>query len=251
MLTLEQAMTKASKLLKLAESSNANEAALAAQRAQEILARYDIDRASLGASDGGDSEPLENIKRFDGENGIDRGNASIARWKLSLASAIGRANSCRVYKSGASIGIVGRKSDVVKVRYFYIMLCEEIDKLTNSKAKGMGRNYRTEFRHGVVSAVSDKLQDAKQKVAQDMRQEAQASGNSAALVSLNRGLERLDQRQRDVDAWCRANMNFRKSPSYRNVNSDARSAGYSAGQSLNVGGNRARAALGVGQKMLK
>ncbi|RYF48582.1 MAG: DUF2786 domain-containing protein [Cytophagaceae bacterium] len=249
MMTLEQAMAKASKLLKLAESSNANEAALAAQRAQEILDRYSIDMASLEASGDGDASDNESVQRFDGEDGIDRGNASIAYWKLALATKIGQANSTRVYKSGATIGIVGRKSDVAKVRYFYILLCSEIDKLTNFHAKGKGRNYRTEFRMGVVAAIGDKLQEAKAKVAQDMRQEA--SGNESALVSLNRGLERLDQRQRDVDAWVRANMNFRSSNRYARQNSDARAAGYSAGQSLNVGGGRARAALGSGQGKLR
>ncbi len=245
-MTLEQAIAKATKLLKLSESSNAHEAALAAQRAQEILARYDIDATAL-SMDGNGPTIEETINKFEGENAIDSGNSSIARWKIVLASRLASANSCRAYKSGPSIGIIGRPTDVQKVRYLYAVLLFEIERLTDSNAKGMGRSYRAEFRHGVVSAIGDKLREAKQKVAQDMREEAKIDANPNALVRIDNALERMGERDRAVDAWARQNMNFRSSSTSSRHNAEARAAGYSAGQSLNVGG---RTGIAGGMKRL-
>lgn len=243
-MTLQEAIAKATKLIKLSESDNAAEAALAAQRAQEILARYDIDRASL-SMDGPSNEPDETIENFTSRSPLDQGNARIARWKLMLASKVAKANQCRAYQSGPTIGIIGRASDVEKVRYLYDMLVREIDRLTERDGKGCGMNYRMEYRIGAVSAIGDKLAEAKAKVATEMR----AENTGAALVRVNNALETIAKKDADVDAWVRANMRFRTKTTYSRPNHSAREAGYAAGKSLNIGGSNGR--IGQGQKRLK
>jgi hypothetical protein len=233
MMTPQEAMAKASKLLKLSESSNPNEAALAAQRAQEILTRYKID-ATMLSMDSGIETPEEPIGR--GET-LEEGRVQIAGWKLRLASKIAFANSCRAYQSGPAIGIIGRPSDIEKVRYLYAMLSIEIEALTKRDAKGKGRSYATEYRYGVVAAIADKLSQAKAKVAETMRQEA---ANEQGLVRLNKALERLQNKDDAVDAWVRQNMRFRSKTSYSRGNGEARAAGYAAGQSIQLGQKQKR-----------
>lgn len=231
MMTQQEAMAKASKLLKLSESSNPNEAALAAQRAQEILTRYKIDATMLSLDS---NEPEEEIGEGDT---LEEGNKQMASWKLSLASHVARANSCRAYQSGASIGIVGRPTDIEKVRYLYAMLSIEIESLTKRDAKGKGRSYATEYRYGVVAAIADKLKEAKAKVEETMRQE---TVNENGLVRLNNALARINDRDAAVDAWVRKHMNFRSKATYSRGNASARAAGYAAGQSINMGGRQKR-----------
>lgn len=243
MMTLDEAIAKATKLLKLSESSNANEAALAAQRAQEILARYNIDAAALA---GDESGPVIDEPIADQGERLEAGGGRLAAWKPMLAQKVARVNSCRVYTCGSDIGIIGRASDVSKVRYLYSTLAHEVDKLTKAHAKGLGRSYAASFRIGVVSAIGEKLEAAQAKVAAEMRAE-QTTG--AGLVRIDKALARISDRQREVDAWVRNNMRLGTRRSNTRVNGGAREAGYAAGQSINIGG--ARAALGAGQGRLR
>lgn len=242
MMTLEEAIAKATKLLNLSKSSNANEAALAAQRAQEILARYQIDAASLD-NDGGAPMPEEPIGK--GEALEDSGSR-LAMWKPMLAQKIANVNACQSYTSGPSIGIIGRASDVAKVRYMYGFLSGEVERLTKSLAMGHGRAYATSFRIGAVMAIGESLAAAQARVEREMRDEH--LHNPAALVRIDKALAKLSQRERDVDAWVRANMNFRTSRRGYNSNGGGYGAGYAAGQSVSVGG--ARGALGAGARRL-
>lgn len=240
MLTLEQAMAKASKLLKLSTSSNANEAALAASMAQQILTRYGIDQAAL-AGDGAPQGPVEPIGKDHAP--LEEGGRRLAGWKAQLAAAIAKANACRAYTSGPSIGIIGRASDVASVRYLYATLALEVERLTQRLAMGQGRTYSNSFRHGVVAAIAEKLAAARAAVAADMR----AENSGAALVRIDNALQRVKDADAAVDAWIAANMKMRNATSRLRSNATARAAGYSAGQSVNVGG---RAAIAGGRKLL-
>lgn len=242
MMTLEEAIAKATKLLNLSKSSNANEAALAAQRAQEILARYQIDAASLD-NEGGAPMPEEPVGKGDT---LDEGGARLATWKPILAQKIATVNACRVYTSGASIGIIGRASDVAKVRYMYGFLSGEVERLAKSLGMGHGRAYATSFRMGAVMAIGESLAAAQARVEREMRDEH--LHNPAALVRIDKALAKLSDREREVDAWVRANMKLRSSRRSYSSGGGGFGAGYTAGQSVSVGG--ARAALGAGSRRL-
>lgn len=240
MMTLEEAMKKASKLLKLSESSNANEAALAAGMAQKILSKYNIDRATLSLDDKGGF--IEDIKK--GET-LEDGGGRLASWKSMLASKIARVNSCRVYLTGSSIGIVGRDTDIGKVRYFYAFLSLEIEKLVKIQAKGQGRSFATSFRIGAVEAIGEKLQEASKLAEKEARE---STVNEAGLVLVNRALAKMREDDQAVDQWMRDNMNLGTRRSSYSGNDAGRAAGYRAGQSVNVGGSNR--AVGSGQRRL-
>lgn len=241
-MTLEQAMEKASKLLRLANSSNANEAAAAASMAQKILARFNIDQAALSL-DGAVDAPVESIGKDHAP--LDNGGRKLATWKAQMAMHVAQANACRVYQSGAAIMLVGRASDVAKVRALYAMLTSEVDRLTMRLAMGRGRTYANSFRHGAVVAIGEKLRAAQAAVAAEMR--AEQSGNAHALARIDNALVSLRDRDASVETWMDENMNLRSSRRSVNVNGQGRAAGYAAGQTVNVSGN---AAIAGGRRQL-
>lgn len=115
-MTLDEAIEKARKLFALAQSDNPHEAAQAAARAQEILARFSIDAAMLETSS--TEEPEEDIRRFN--DPLDTTKNNWATWRLTLASVICKANQAKNFTSGNAMLLIGRPSDVSKVRYIYI-----------------------------------------------------------------------------------------------------------------------------------
>ncbi len=239
-MTQEEAIEKARKLFALAQSDNPNEAALAAQRAQEVLARFNIDAAMLA---GAAEEPEEDVRAFN--DPLYSGNR-LASWKLALASSIARHNQAKIYTSGPNVMMVGRPSDVQKVRYLYAWLSNEVERLAKIHTTGEGRVYANNFRIGVVSAINDKLKAANEQA----RQEARAGQNGAALVKVDNALARIEARSAAVQKWTDDNLNLRKRQSshYRG-NRDAHEHGRREGSKLNVGGS-ARGALGAGQRAL-
>lgn len=239
MMTLQEAIAKVTKLLRLSESSNPHEAALAAQRAQEILTRYDIDRAALSL-DGG-SEPDEAIEDFSRRAPLDEGGKSLATWKLSLANTIAKANQSRIYRTGVAVGIVGRPSDVEKVRYLYDYLLREVDRLADRDGKGCGKTWRTQYRFGVVEAITVKLAETRAKVENEMRAEVQGT----ALVRVNEAIQNIERKDRALDAWVSANLKLRAGPRRpMRANHGAREAGREAGKSITISGARGSIASG-------
>jgi hypothetical protein len=248
-MTLDEAIAKATKLIRLSQSSNPHEAALAAQRAQEILTRYEIDRASLSL-DGGEAaaepdEPIEDFTRKGAPLDDNDGKATLPFWKGHLASTIAKANQARVYQIQAQIGIIGRPSDVEKVRYLYAMLVRETDRLAEEHGKGCGRTWRNQFRLGVVDAIAAKLAEAREKVAAEMR----GASTGTALVRVNQAIELVRRKDLAVDAWIRSNLRLRTTTRRFKGNEAAREAGREAGKAINISG--ARGALGSANKQLK
>ena len=71
-MTRDEAIAKARKLLSLAESDNAHEAALATARAQEIFDRYEINQAIVDLQ-GEENEPDKGRGRCHRFRNLDRG----------------------------------------------------------------------------------------------------------------------------------------------------------------------------------
>jgi len=86
-MTKDQAIKKVQKLLKLAESSNPNEAALAAIRAKEILSKYNIQAIEI--------EKETNKVNFVKEYVVIVGR--VENWMTQLANAAGSLYNCENY----------------------------------------------------------------------------------------------------------------------------------------------------------
>ncbi len=255
-MTIDQAIDKARKLLALATSDNPNEAASAAAKAQAILERYSISVAMLEIDGDGDApdEPIDDSRS--GSEPLDAGSA-LPTYRKVLANCVAQVNGCYVYSrrramdSGhrrSSIEIAGRASDVAKVRYLYAFLAKETDRLTDRDGKGMGRTWRNNFRIGCVQTITKALRAAKAQTLRDFR--GQAGTDEWALVRVNKVMERLDAKNRELMDWVRKNLNISGSArSTFTADRGAYAAGVAAGREVQIGG--ARRALGAGRQQLK
>ena len=249
-MTIDQAIDKIRKLLALATSDNPHEAAQAAARAQEILDRYEINRAML-AIDAGDvelDEPIENFATKDAP--LDAAKA-VATWKGCLSRVLAEVNQCRVYTSrndnGRTIEIVGRAGNVQKVRYLYAYLVHEIERLCARDGRGCGRTWRNNYRHGVIDTVAKALRAARAHAADELRREVGA--NARALMRVDQALARIDAHSRALDRWCSSNLNLRAASHSARSNKSAHQRGQEAGHEIKING--ARGALEAGRRQIR
>jgi hypothetical protein len=166
-----EALEKAKKLLRLAQSDNPNEAALAASRAQEIIDRFKIEKFALEFEDNKPAAPDEPIKNFAGDPLDDSGRAET--WKIRLAMELAKQNQCKIYSSGG-LCIIGRPSDATAVRYLFAWLTREIDRLAREHCAGYGRNYWNNFRIGAADTVARRLAEQAEATRTAVRREATA-----------------------------------------------------------------------------
>jgi len=250
-MTRDEAIQKAIKLLRLSQSSNPHEAALAAQRAQEILTKFDISQAMLEESKNGDAkdpdEPIFDMAKK-GEFLDSMGN-NLVGWKARLATEIGKANGCFCYiamipqqrqgwepvRIKKHISLIGRQSDITVVNFLYQHCSQEVDRITKENGKGKGKNWSTQFRHGMVDTICDRVKKAKKETIQEMRQEYQA--NPMALVCLDKALAKIEKKNEDVIRFVKedSEMKFKnQKASHGEYNPDAREQGREAGKQVSL-----------------
>jgi hypothetical protein len=238
MLTKDEAVLKVRKLLRLSQSSNRHEAALAAQRAQEILDRYKLTSAMLDADE---PEAVECTAR-DGAQ-LDTFSANVTTWKSYLSAVVARANGCRTFiqcewlfphkNKIAVLHVVGAKSDIEKVRYIYLWTTHEIAKLLELHGKKRGKTWRNNFRIGVVDAIKEKLNKSQENAISDLKTRYQ--NNPLALVKLDQAICRISDRLTAADAWIAQHLDVseKKQP---NIMHDqvARDFGRTCGKKLDL-----------------
>lgn len=248
-MTQDTLISKVQKLLRLSTSSNANEAALAASKAQELIDRHNLSATLLALDSAVPVDTLdEPIVNFQQAGAPLDSQKTQQTWRQRLAITISRLNGCSIYYHGGDIALVGRPTDAETVRYLYGYLTREVERLTAEQGKGMGTSWRNNFRLGVVDTVTRKLHEMHRAFESTVRAEARAD-NSQALMLVDRALAQIDKRREDVETWIGENLKLRKVSEQR-VNHDrtARDAGRRAGQSISI--NSAKGGLGTGQKRL-
>jgi hypothetical protein len=228
---------KVRKLLKLSESSNANEAALAAAAAQRLIDEYNLSAALLSVeTDEPENEPIEDTLR-DGKP-LDA-QKKLQTWRYALADVLAEVNGCQIYRYKGSIELTGRKSDTDKVRYLYGYLINETNRLCDRDGEGCGRTWRNNYRIGVVDTIALRLREEHNKFKNQARE--QVSSDSVALVKVDKALARIDARRTDAEDWLDKNRNIRHRMTSAKGDELARLLGRIAGQSITIG--NARAAL--------
>ncbi len=183
---------KIRKLLSLAQSSNPNEAALAAARAQELMVKYAIDEAQLGGTPGHVEEPITAEPMGSGAK------ARVQHWHASLANALAPSFFCCSYSvPGSDVYAVGRPLDREALRATWFYLRDEIAKMAdtawavesrNLGASGYSRQqlggqairFKRGFAVGAVSTVKQRLADAMKQL--------NAAEPGTAIVLANRQL---------------------------------------------------------------
>lgn len=242
-MTYQEAIYKATKLLRLAQSSNQHEAALAAARAQEIMDRFKIESLSISEQ----SAPEEPIKDFRNDP-LETELKSKVAWKIQLASAVARHNQCRIYIMGGPIAIVGRPSDVTTVRYLYGWLVREVNRIAGRDTAGYGRIYSNNFRLGMIDTIRERLAEQRQQTDSALRAEA-AQNNGLALVIVNKALTKRSEQLAQVDRWMQSNLRLNKGrSSHIATHATAREAGRLAGTEIRF--THAKGSLGAGCRQL-
>jgi hypothetical protein len=230
---VDNVLDKVRKLLRLSKSSNANEAALAAAKAQELIDRHQLAQAMLTLDDtnptkGLDDEPIVNFS----DAPLDTPK-QLDRWRGALAIAIGQWNACKIWAVGPNLMIVGRPSDAETVRYLYGWLSNEVERLATEQGQGKGRTWRNNFRLGVVDTIARKLREQHEAFKKTVRAEAETT---QALVRVDQSLARIVERKMEVYRWVKDNMKlYQRSGGRSNYDHGARNAGRRAGESITVG----------------
>ena len=252
---LGKVVSQIQKLLRLSQSNNPHESAVAMGKAQELMDRWKISSACLN-EENNFSAPDETIEDF-GKKGIYlEQSENRSRWRMVLAVVLAEANQCKIYNMArrnqngrvtANIAIIGRKSDAEIVSYLFSYVVKEIDRLTLSQGKGLGKSWSNNFRLGCVDAISIKLKEQREALAKTMR--AEVVNNSMALVRIDNALAKLDHRGREVEQYVKK-MRLKNSPSFvGRDDAHARAQGQRVGASINLN-NRSTGSIGSGQKKI-
>lgn len=171
---------KIRKLLALSKSSNANEAAAAAAKAQRLMTEHQVAEAELEAFEA----PAETASVSD--DPLDRFGLRVPLWKELLSAKLATLHGCRTWKHSTwttrsdmkrHMRIAGRPSDVASVRYLYAWLTSEIERMAHAKSAGRGRDYAKSYRLGAVQGCIAAMREANGV--------ARAAATPGALVRLD------------------------------------------------------------------
>lgn len=217
----EVILSKIQKLLRLSTSSNPNEAAVAAAKAQELLLKYNLSMTQVEGYSAEKAEPIgEEYQRF-GQN--------VVNWKVTLSHHVARNNLCRVFTSGSALVWVGKSSNIQVARYLTDTMIADIERLGNEYWNGIlklrelnlappdlvfihGRTWKQGFYLGAIDTIKERLRASKQHL-------MNADANMNALVV----------KEDDALAAYLKRFNLHAGASYRSTNNSGYSAGREAG----------------------
>jgi hypothetical protein len=188
------------------------EAETAAAQAEALLAKYQIDEASIVSSD-----VAESIEQHDP---LWTGKLNET-WRGSLVAGLSKDHGCAAVAArdgkGITYRIAGRKSDVEIVRYVFAWLTVEIERLAQREK---GRAGKTAFRCGVATGVLQAMRAAR---AEEVK--AAPTGTNAAIVLSSRADESMNFLQKSLGGRFKNGSKARVAP-------DAYARGLSAGAGI-------------------
>lgn len=156
-MTNEKILVKIKNLLDLSTSSNEHEAKAAALKAQELMAKYDIDSQSVVDT----TSYVDEISRVICE---DDGKHSMKKWKVLLAPIIADNFRCKLYFHGNSVVFYGYKRDAKIASEVFKFLFTTGNRLAvryyNSykKAGKSTRGVMNAYLHGFAVGVKEDLE---------------------------------------------------------------------------------------------
>jgi len=147
-------LAKISKLLALANSPNEHEAALAAEKAAELLARHNLSVADLGEDK--DKDITKNI--------VDKTGRYVT-WKMWILAGIARANGCQAMRSTKTgeMRLVGTETNITVSQSVYEYLIAVVNKLVKQH-KGKGRAFINAFRVGCATRLRQRLEERRKNM---------------------------------------------------------------------------------------
>lgn len=226
---------KIKKLLSLSKSDNEHEAANAAAAAAGLMAQHQISVATLGEDDDAFVDATL------GSYTIDSSCRRKVPWKADLAFGVASSFGCKYHYSGASLCMVGRSSDVDAVKYIYMYLVREINRLAEESWEGYTfaewdtpKAYKGAFRTGASITVRKRLHDSRKENLEKEKQGADVL-KCQAIIRVEKNDEAIEK---FYEQYAEDN-NFKNFKSQGTIGSiDGLNAGKKAGNNINLGNNK-------------
>ena len=211
------------KLQALSTSANANEAAAAAAAANRLIDQYRLSLADLEIKESA-KEPVEEADGYIYQSG------KITFWRSNLAALLAKHYGCAIWNdadwsSGRMVSryrLVGRRSDIGICHYMYSWLTLEIERLSNSEAKGRGRVFVSSYCVGFVSGISEQLKLSRVQV--------QEQATSSSIVKINERLVESEAELNRLHKLKKTGASF-----HSRIDHNAFSAGKNRGESIHLG----------------
>lgn len=148
----QRMLEKIRRLFELAKSSNEHESAAAAEKAQELLHKYNLSLADLpGAKPERYCRDLVKLK-------------NKARWAQSLYHVVSKANACQtviLHNGEHTIAVMGQRSNLDISEYVYAQLERRIRLLSESAwdlyGEGNPTQYMSSFAYGAIGRLDERL----------------------------------------------------------------------------------------------
>ena len=155
-------LDKIKKLLALSTSSNPNEAASAAAKAQVLLAQYNLELSQVETHSGETSDYCQQDIVVGG----------VSRWRKTLMLVLARPNFCAVvsYKGMERISIVGEPHNIEVVKYLYEYLVQQLEPMAETAYRQSGssmhvRTWIDSFFYGAIASIDQRLKEQAQTFA--------------------------------------------------------------------------------------
>lgn len=207
-------------LMRLAGSSNVNEAAAAYARAQALLTKHRLTMIEVESARERDGNPIKSGDAiFSGER--------IPTWMVTLAGKLARLNSCQALTfrngDGVKLVLIGRTDDIEIVSYLFDSIVAQVEFLAH-KARanklGKGKTFYNNFKLGIVETVGEKLRAAAEAVRQEY------TGTYAMVL--------VDQRSKEVADYVNSVIKPKTVTLYKNHDPEGFEEGKKAGHKVSI-----------------
>ncbi len=217
----EKLYDKVRKLLALSTSPNEHEVSLAAEKAREILDRYQISMAEVSVA-----EFTEIV-----EGKVDTGYSNPRQWVHTLSMSTAKAFDCKVYRMGGIYVFCGLKSDTQICEYVFAYLKRTVfslmqNRMHTRRLNGLrGAGDVQTYAWGVSVAIGKKIEEyAASQRRREMYEDFKSRTGKDLMVIKNGALDKY---------W--ADKGFRKGSRTRSRSVGAEYyKGYHDGQSVNI-----------------
>ncbi len=218
---------KVEALLRLATSSNPHEAGLAAEKAREILEKYNITLTDIEIET---AEMMEETIKVAHRGRVDVNYTKVPLWIRRLLAVVGTYFHVKPLNGQhGNLHILGAKQDVDVAVYVFSYLVREIERITDAYIKeysgsslSQQKSLRASYTEGAVAGVSEviKHEEASKEVARS------ASGTELVVLK-HAALDKFVK-----EKYPRLHKNYSKSTV--EFSSDAYSKGKEDGQNISI-----------------
>lgn len=178
---------KINKILALSQSSNENEAAVAAEKAAKLLAEHHLSLTEV------EREGVEEIT----EEVVERTGRYIT-WKMLLLAGVASANGCQAmrHKQTGKMRLVGKQTSIIVSCNLYNYLVATINRLAREQ-KGKGRSFIYAFKLGCATRLRQRLEILRYEMEQKGLSDLEKSQVTPAIVLRSM----FTQNQSEIEAY--------------------------------------------------